>query len=624
MEEFLLVLAFHTFFFLSTILPIFNRVLVSISHRLGEKRGLKGQSHRLKFTPLEDACLEHGPQVLRRPATFAALHDWSLKSLCKRFPNWEILVHRYTASGPRKEEMTVRDLADNLMTCNAKTLELPEKLQGELPRAAVEQLREERGEWGEQAALLFIGGGGPLSTTRLHADPAHNVYYQVQGQKRWFLFPPSEAPFLYPVSRGNVAFMTPLGHDQIVHGDVGDHPLASAARGGLVVTLNPGDVLVIPPMWFHAVVNLGQPTDPVVGLAFNSIGLGKAFRAHFGFALTAFGHPRVLWRRWWSGTVDDPLLRSCRTLAQCEMTGRREKTTKAIIPVSVNIFPSRKCNYSCGFCFHTSKTENLASLEDTYRALRMLRDAGMEKLNIAGGEPFLHPRYLAAVCKFAKEELHVAVTLISNGSLIKRTWLQRYGQYVDVLGLSVDSFVERTNQLIGRGTGKHLPHIARVAAWAQEEGIRLKVNTVVNKYNWEEDMNEGIAGLNPVRWKVFQVLVLEGENSGQNGDLRDATKFVISDEQFAAFVERHRQQPTIVPEDNSVMQDSYLLVDEEWRFLACSGGVKRPTDSILDVGVEKALEQAEWDADTFFSRGGVYEWNRPADETCGENEALAW
>lgn len=38
----------------------------------------------------------------------------------------------------------------------------------------------------------------------------------------------------------------------------------------------------------------------------------------------------------------------------------------------------------------------------------------------------------------------------------------------------------------------------------------------MNKYNFKEDMNKHIKDLNPCRWKVFQVLLLEGENSGKN------------------------------------------------------------------------------------------------------------
>lgn len=60
-------------------------------------------------------------------------------------------------------------------------------------------------------------------------------------------------------------------------------------------------------------------------------------------------------------------------------------------PISVNYFPSRKCNYSCGFCFHTETSSYVLPTSEAKRGLRLLKDAGMRKLNIAGGEPFLFP-----------------------------------------------------------------------------------------------------------------------------------------------------------------------------------------------------------------------------------------
>jgi radical S-adenosyl methionine domain-containing protein 2 len=45
----------------------------------------------------------------------------------------------------------------------------------------------------------------------------------------------------------------------------------------------------------------------------------------------------------------------------------------------------------------------------------------------------------------------MAVSIISNGSLIKSDWMAQYGEYVGILGVSVDSFDSETNALIGRG-----------------------------------------------------------------------------------------------------------------------------------------------------------------------------
>ena len=280
---------------------------------------------------------------------------------------------------------------------------------------------------------------------------------------------------------------------------------------------------------------------------------------------------------------------------------------------SVNYFISRECNYSCKFCFHTETNQNKFQFEQARYGLQMLQRAGTQKINFAGGEPFLNPRLLGDLCRVASDELGMAVSIISNGSMITPKWMDRYGRYVDVLGVSVDSFDPKTNAAIGRGGDANNQHAARVLQvrdMCAQHGILFKMNTVVCSLNWEEDMSEQVERLDPYRWKVFQVLILEGENSGRGGDLRDATGLRVSRGQFEAFCDRHSGSEALIPESNDVMRNSYLLLDEELRFLDCSGGGKVPSESILKVGVAGALAQAGFDHAMFEQRGGIYNWER--------------
>jgi radical S-adenosyl methionine domain-containing protein 2 len=41
-------------------------------------------------------------------------------------------------------------------------------------------------------------------------------------------------------------------------------------------------------------------------------------------------------------------------------------------PVSVNYFPSRECNYKCGFCFHTETSSYILTDEKAREGLRLL------------------------------------------------------------------------------------------------------------------------------------------------------------------------------------------------------------------------------------------------------------
>ncbi|XP_023054644.1 radical S-adenosyl methionine domain-containing protein 2 isoform X2 [Piliocolobus tephrosceles] len=261
-----------------------------------------------------------------------------------------------------------------------------------------------------------------------------------------------------------------------------------------------------------------------------------------------------------------------------------------------------------------AKTSFVLPLEEAKRGLLLLKEAGMEKINFSGGEPFLHDRgeYLGKLVKFCKAELRLpSVSIVSNGSLIRERWFQNYGEYLDILAVSCDSFDEEVNVLIGRGQGKknHVENLQKLRTWCRDYRVAFKINSVINRFNVEEDMTEQIKALNPVRWKVFQCLLIEGENCGEDA-LREAERFVIGDEEFERFLERHKEVSCLVPESNQKMKDSYLILDEYMRFLNCRKGRKDPSKSILDVGVEEAIKFSGFDEKMFLKRGGKYTWSK--------------
>ncbi|KAK2046524.1 radical SAM enzyme [Colletotrichum somersetense] len=304
-------------------------------------------------------------------------------------------------------------------------------------------------------------------------------------------------------------------------------------------------------------------------------------------------------------------------------------------PVSVNYFPSRECNYACGFCFHTNTSGYILSLDDAKRGLRLLKEAGMRKLNIAGGEPFLHPKFLGELLRYGKEELDIeSISIVSNGSKIQERFFRDFGRYLDILAISCDSFVRETNDAIGRSENgrvqadhDHVDQVFRIAGWCRAYNVMFKLNTVVNIHNWNEDMSAQIAELAPFRWKVFECLIVEGENENESR-VRDARRFLITKEQWATFCDRHKHLPCYVPEDNETMAGSYLLLDERMRFLDKGNGPMKRSDSLLEVGVKEAMHQVKWDKGAFDRRGGVYEWQKPqtASGSCdgAANKELEW
>lgn len=101
----------------------------------------------------------------------------------------------------------------------------------------------------------------------------------------------------------------------------------------------------------------------------------------------------------------------------------------------------------------------------------------MQKLNIAGGEPFLYPRLLTELLQFGKEELGLeSISIVSNDSKITEKWMCEKCQWLDILAISCDSFDPETNKKIGRGDdGGNVIRPFRIAEWCRDYGIKFKL-----------------------------------------------------------------------------------------------------------------------------------------------------
>ena len=149
--------------------------------------------------------------------------------------------------------------------------------------------------------------------------------------------------------------------------------------------------------------------------------------------------------------------------------------------------------------------------------MTLLQAAGMKKINFAGGEPFMKAEFLGQLVKYCKETLNIeSVSVVTNGSKVTSKWLGKYGRYLDIMAVSCDSFDEATNVQIGRGTGNHLRTFMNLSEMCKAQKILFRINTVVNRYNFKEDMTAAIESIQPYRWKCFQVLIVPEENGSEN------------------------------------------------------------------------------------------------------------
>jgi len=250
----------------------------------------------------------------------------------------------------------------------------------------------------------------------------------------------------------------------------------------------------------------------------------------------------------------------------------------------------------------------------------LLADAGCRKITFEGGEPLLYPRIFDLVD--VAKEVGLTTCLVTNGSLLTSAKLERLSETLDWLGLSVDSAREEVEVALGRGYGNHVSHTTRVANWAHDLGVALKVNSVITKLNYRENMTEFIGSLGPRRFKAFQMLAIRGENEIAVDGLG------IGPSEFRHFVEAHRSLDAygirFVPETQEDMIGSYIMMQPDGTFYSNLG--HRYTygqRSIFEGGVQSALKDAGWDSRKFLRRGGCYPWvlekgSLPRGESMGD------
>ena len=281
-------------------------------------------------------------------------------------------------------------------------------------------------------------------------------------------------------------------------------------------------------------------------------------------------------------------------------------------PLAVNWHMLERCNYSCKFCFAKFRKvpEVCNDIEKSRMILRNLKEAGVKKINFTGGEPLLC-RNLGELVKYAKE-LGMATSIVTNGyyltERVGREFLEKYGKYIDWIGISLDSGREEVEIALGRGYGDHVKRILNAVELIRElhPHIGIKINTVVTKLNHQEDMHWIIRRISPDRWKVFQLKVIPGVNEESN--ILGVTK-----EEFMEFVERHKDLNPIA-EDNDLMTESYLMLDPYGRFYDEETQMENPRPTLLEASFEKAVHGVKFDFSKFVLRGGVYNWRRAEDE----------
>lgn len=197
-------------------------------------------------------------------------------------------------------------------------------------------------------------------------------------------------------------------------------------------------------------------------------------------------------------------------------------------------------------------------------------------------------------------DLGFRLSLITNGSMLP-DGMESLASKLSVLGVSIDSININTSRRIGRFDRRgtlSLDELSEKLHLARRVNphLQIKINTVVNALNVQENLGEVIGRVRPDRWKLLRVLpVLD-------------TSLAITDKEFLGFLRRHQAfSDVMAPEDNQLMTESYIMVDPLGRFFQNTSQVnsRKPyaySSPILSVGAEHAFASVRFSPAKFAAR----------------------
>lgn len=268
----------------------------------------------------------------------------------------------------------------------------------------------------------------------------------------------------------------------------------------------------------------------------------------------------------------------------------------------INFHIVNPCNYACRYCFGKFGDKCFLSLPEAERVVESIADyfraSGISqgRINLAGGEPLLYPLLDELIdCIHNKG---IAVSIVTNGSLLTPSRIGSWQGKVACIGLSVDALSHEVNRALGRcchGEVKDLTHWTALADACHEAHIALKINTVVSKLNLYEDLLPLYRACRPQRIKLLKMHLVEDINP-------EAREWDITDDEFSAFCERHAEfADRTVCESGGSMENSYLMVDPSGTVLLNDHGAYKAygnclTESFSAIACRLPLDNVKYAA----------------------------
>lgn len=302
--------------------------------------------------------------------------------------------------------------------------------------------------------------------------------------------------------------------------------------------------------------------------------------------------------------------------------------------VVINWHITESCNYHCNFCFAkwNKPVEIWSNPDEVQKVLSNIsqhfRSQGIFRirLNIVGGEPIMFPERLWNVVEAAYNH-EMEISIITNGSHLEN--IRPFAHLISQVGISIDSLNHETNMKIGRECCGKTISFETLREKIEDlrkvnPDIKIKLNTVVNNFNFNEVLVEHFAGLHINKWKILRQRPFNGNpgisdyqfnaflRNNFNEELMRANAPKPHTDLLAAFIacedikKSDEPQQVIYVENKDAMTESYLMVSPDGHLFQNGNEEYTYSRPLTEVSFADALSDIKFDNEKFESRYGTW------------------